>query len=80
MPPRMKDKGEVQRGRSYIFSKRDASPFTSLEADLTQREGKLRARFYLVKGRLYQLVAIGSAKWAKSDEVNKFLESLTVSP
>ena len=56
------------------------SPGRTLEADLTQREGKLRARFYLVKGRLYQLVAIGSAKWAKSDDVNKFLESLTVAP
>lgn len=49
-----------------------------LEAALTEREGLLRARYYVAKGRLYQLTAVGAPKWANSDEVNRFLGSLTV--
>jgi hypothetical protein len=53
-------------------------PGRQVEADLTDRDGVLRARFYVVNGRLYQLTALGTRKWANSAEASRFLGSLTV--
>jgi hypothetical protein len=53
-------------------------PGSLVEAELTEREGVLKARVYFVKNRMYQLVAVGSRKWASSENVKRFLESLKV--
>jgi hypothetical protein len=56
----------------------DHHPGRFVEAELTEREGVLKARVYFVKSRMYQLVAVGSKKWAASEDVKRFLESLKV--
>lgn len=54
----------------------DKYPGRTIEAELTERDGLLRARYYLVNGRLYQVSAIGSKSWANSESVSRFLGSL----
>ncbi|MCE9534004.1 MAG: hypothetical protein K8T89_23210 [Planctomycetes bacterium] len=53
-------------------------PGRALEATLTTREGRLRSRFYLIKGKLYQLTTIGVNSWSDSDSVRRFLDSLQI--
>lgn len=47
---------------------------------LIERDGRLVAevRLYLVKGRLYQLLAVGEAWWLESPEVRQFFASFAV--
>jgi hypothetical protein len=50
-------------------------PGRELVAGWEGREGRVRARFYLVDGRLYQVVVNGPRWWAESATADRFLES-----
>ena len=53
-------------------------PGREILVELPASKEVLRGRFYLVEGRMYQLVALGSAEFVQSDSASKFLGSLGV--
>jgi hypothetical protein len=53
-------------------------PGREIQADIPKAKGMLRARFYLVDRKLYQVQAVGTKEWAKSADVTKFLNSLVL--
>jgi hypothetical protein len=55
----------------------DGHPGRELHVDIPGK-GKLVARFYLVKNRLYQLLAAGDDVTPEDKDVRRFLESLTL--
>jgi hypothetical protein len=50
-------------------------PGRAFAADIPAMQGHIRARMYLIKGRLYQILVVGTSDFAKSDESTKILES-----
>jgi hypothetical protein len=38
-------------------------------------DGRIRSRYYLIKGRMYQVLVAGSKEFIESDEVKKYLQS-----
>jgi hypothetical protein len=55
-------------------------PGREVQADIASKKGILRARFYLVDRRLYQVVVTGTKPWATSANATKFLDSLVLTP
>jgi hypothetical protein len=51
-------------------------PGRHIEADVPSKNGKMKARIYIVGNRLYQVLAVGTESWMSSGDVTKFLESL----
>jgi hypothetical protein len=49
-------------------------------ADVPEKKLVLRARLYIVNGRLYQTLVVGVADFANSDTATKFLDSFALAP
>jgi hypothetical protein len=57
----------------------DKYPGREIIVELPNGKGFNRQRFYLVAGRLYQMMSIGKdKKWIESADSTKFLDSLTI--
>lgn len=52
------------------------NPGRDITIETTAGNAVVRARFYLVGQRVYQLMVTTDKKWAKSYNINKFLDSL----
>jgi hypothetical protein len=53
-------------------------PGREINADLPEQQGILRSRIYIVGQRLYQVMVVGKATWARSSLASQFLDSLAV--
>jgi hypothetical protein len=53
----------------------DKYPGREYVLEIAANSGILRSRMYLVKGMLYQVIAVGAADFAKSEEADRVLNS-----
>jgi hypothetical protein len=53
-------------------------PGRDVRADIPDKKGVLRCKFYLVDRRLYQVMVVGTPSFCDSSEANQFLDSLAV--
>jgi hypothetical protein len=65
----------VREGRVKLDGKYLGRDF---EADVPNKKMVLRARFYIVGSRMYQVMVMGTRAYAHSTEATRFLESLTL--
>jgi hypothetical protein len=57
---------------------KDKYPGREVKADIPSKKGALRARVYIVDGRLYQVMVIGTSSWITSAEATRFLDSFAL--
>jgi len=55
------------------------NPGREIEANLPQNKGIVRARFYIVGSRMYQIMVVGTKSFAGSSDATKFLDSFALS-
>lgn len=53
-------------------------PGWAFAADIRGLDGHLRSRMYLVNGRLYQVMVVGTPTFANSQDANRFLDSFAL--
>jgi hypothetical protein len=53
-------------------------PGREIEANLPQNKGIIRARFYIVGSRMYQVMVVGTKSFAGSADATKFLDSFAL--
>jgi hypothetical protein len=49
-----------------------------MEANLPNQKGVIRARFYIVGSRMYQMMVVGTPAFTRSATADRFLDSLTL--
>jgi hypothetical protein len=53
-------------------------PGREIEANLPQNKGVMRARFYIVGSRMYQVMVLGTRAWVGAPTVTAFLDSFAL--
>ncbi len=71
-------KGASEKSNVKVSLDRGKHPGRDVRAELTGNHRLYRARVYLVGERLYQIIALDSAKAAKDKETDAFLNSFAV--
>jgi hypothetical protein len=65
----------VREGRIRLHGR---EPGREIEANLPNQRGVLRARFYIVGRRMYQVMVVGNRQWVSSGDADRFLNSLSL--
>jgi hypothetical protein len=66
--------------REYALTLQGKYRGRGIDADVPAKNGKLRARVYIVGKRFYQLLVVGTKERVESANATRFLDSLTVTP
>jgi hypothetical protein len=69
-------KGKLHQKESKDLKLASKYPGREIEVELPNKE-LLRSRFYIVDGRLYQLIVTGNSEFVKGPTADKFLDSLS---
>jgi hypothetical protein len=70
--------GNATLSNSYRITLAGKYPGREFSATLNGTKGILRAKVYLVKGRLYQVMVIGTDSFANSSDSRQFLDSFAL--